>query len=137
MFFYNTLVAIAFGTVALILLVAFPFLILLEQPDYPMIWTQLAIPTWLTKVFYVLFPTRPCFKVPLPYRIDKLFAVCNCRRGLRRMCQQIASHRIRRSWIGQSSCPHQARPLSLRSMGTQSWRPIDKDYNTTQTRGLR
>lgn len=56
MLFYNTSVAIAFGTVALILLVAFPFLILLEQPDYPTIWTQLAIPTWLTKVFYVLFP---------------------------------------------------------------------------------
>ncbi|KAE8306162.1 ABC transporter [Giardia duodenalis] len=56
MFFYNTSVAIAFGTVALILLVAFPFLILLEEPSFPTIWTQLVVPTWLTKVFYVLFP---------------------------------------------------------------------------------
>ncbi|EFO62218.1 ABC transporter ABCA.1, putative [Giardia lamblia P15] len=56
MLFYNTSVAIAFGTVALALLVVFPFLILLEEPSFPTIWTQLVVPTWLTKVFYALLP---------------------------------------------------------------------------------
>ena len=54
--FYSTAAAIAFGTVALVLLVAFPFLILLEEPSYPTSWTPLVVPTWLTKVFYATFP---------------------------------------------------------------------------------
>ena len=54
--FYSTAAAVAFGTVALVLLVAFPFLVLLEEPDYPTIWTSLVVPTWLTRIFYAAFP---------------------------------------------------------------------------------
>ena len=45
-----------YSTAALVLLVAFPFLILLEEPDYPTIWTPLVVPTWLIRVFYAAFP---------------------------------------------------------------------------------